>query len=234
MRTTIAALTALVAGAVAQPAVVIAQSLDGSLSNIALGATDKVSSIAASSRERVARRVETAVFAGGCFWCTQFVFSQAKGVMHVECGYCGATAAKASYDKVHRGATGHAESIRVTYDASKIRYEQLLDVFFDAHDPTQFNRQGEDVGRKYRSAIFYADDLQKRAAEEKMQQLRHKKAYRRRIVTALAPLKEFYPAEEAHQNFAWKNPFLTYIQDHAIPMACSVRDKHPELFESQK
>jgi methionine-S-sulfoxide reductase len=231
MRTTIAAFAALVAGAIAQSAVVIAQSLDGSPSNIAAGA---VSSKTAFPRPREARRVETAVFAGGCFWCTQFVFSQAQGVIGVECGYCGGTAAKASYDKVHRGASGHAVSIRVTYDPTKISYGQLLDIFFDAHDPTQFNRQGDDVGRQYRSAIFYADAAQKRAAAEKMEQLRQKKTYHKRIVTALEPLKDFYPAEEVHQNFAWKNPFSPYVQDHAIPMTCSVRDKHPELFQPQK
>jgi methionine-S-sulfoxide reductase len=162
------------------------------------------------------------------------VFSQVQGVIHVECGYCGGPAAKASYNKVRRGTTGHAESIRVTYDPTRVSYEQLLDVFFDAHDPTQFNRQGDDVGRQYRSAIFHADETQKRAAQERLERLRETKAHRRRIVTALEPLKEFYPAEEVHQSFAWKNPLSPYIQDHAIPLACSVWDKHPELFQPQK
>ena len=100
-------------------------------------------------------KIRTAVFAGGCFWCTELVFKQLKGVVNVESGYCGGTKATATYEKVHRGTTNHAEAVRVTYDSTKINYEQLLEVFFDAHDPTQWNRQGEgDVGRQYRSAIF--------------------------------------------------------------------------------
>jgi methionine-S-sulfoxide reductase len=108
-------------------------------------------------------------------------------------------------------------------------------VFFDAHDPTQLNRQGDfDVGRQYRSAVFFADEAQKRAAETKISQLRKDKVYKRRIVTTLEPLDQFYPAEPEHQDFAARNPFLPYIQDHAIPRACTVRIKHPELIDERR
>lgn len=171
-----------------------------------------------------------AVFAGGCFWCTEFAFEQVTGVTNVESGYCGGTRATANYEMVHRGVTGHAEAIRVTYDPGLVTFEDLLDVFFDSHDPTQLNRQGkDDVGRQYRSAIFVADDEQKKQAEAKIADLNAKKAHKRRIVTKLEPLTEFYPAEFYHQDFARRNPFLPYIQTHAVPKAMHVRSKHPEL-----
>ena len=188
---------------------------------------------ATTSNERPAAdrpRIETAVLAGGCFWCTELAFEQLVGVVDVQSGYSGGTAATAYYERVHTGATRHAEAIRVTYDPSKISYDQLLDVFFDAHDPTQLNRQGEDdVGKQYRSAIFYANDEQKQQAEAKIKQLRDKHAFRRRIVTKLEPLVAFYPAEDDHQDFARRFPFKSYIQSHAVPPACNVRLKHPEL-----
>lgn len=183
-----------------------------------------------SAAEPTAKKTETAVFAGGCFWCTELAFEQIKGVLDVESGFCGGTAATANYDRVRDGTTRHAESIRVTYDPSKIRYDQLLDVFFAAHDPTQFNRQGEeDVGKQYRSAIFFANDTQKKAAEAKIGELTRQRAFKRKIVTRLEPLEAFYPADEQHQNFAAKHPYLPYIQDNAIPKACDVRIKLPEL-----
>ena len=189
----------------------------------------------ASQSAASAEKTRTAVFAGGCFWCTELVFRQLKGVVNVESGYCGGTKATANYEKVHHGTTKHAEAVRVTYNPTKIRYDQLLDVFFDAHDPTQWNRQGEeDVGRQYRSAIFFANDEQKAEAETKIRQLQQKKVYRRRIVTRLEPLEAFYPAEEHHQGFALKFPGVPYIQEHAVPKACDVRIKHPELIESQR
>ncbi len=177
----------------------------------------------------------TAVFAGGCFWCTELAFEQIKGVFNVETGYCGGTSATAEYDRVHQGTTRHAEAIRISYDPKKISYDQLLDVFFDAHDPTQRNRQGEeDVGRHYRSAVFFADERQKQATQRKIDELTKKKVYRARIVTRLEPLTEFYPAEDEHQNFAVRNALLPYVQDHAIPKACAVRMKHPELIEQSR
>jgi methionine-S-sulfoxide reductase len=188
-----------------------------------------VPGIAASAEQKT----ETAVFAGGCFWCTEFAFEQVAGVVDVESGYCGGTKATANYDRVHLGTTAHAEAIRVTYDTNKVSYEDLLAVFFDAHDPTQLNRQGEgDVGRQYRSAIFFADDEQKKLAEAKIADLEAKKVHKKRIVTKLEPLKEFYPAEAYHQDFARRNPYVPYIQAHSIPKAMQVRTKHPELIRN--
>ncbi len=179
------------------------------------------------------KSTEVAVFAGGCFWCTEFAFEQVAGVINVESGYCGGTKASANYNMVHRGTTGHAEAIRITYDPEKVTFDDLLDVFFDSHDPTQLNRQGkDDVGRQYRSAIFFADDEQKKQAEAKIAELDAKRVHKRKIVTKLEPLTEFYPAEDYHQDFARRNPFLPYIQSHAVPKATHVRTKHPELIRN--
>jgi methionine-S-sulfoxide reductase len=172
---------------------------------------------------------ETAVFAGGCFWCTEFAFEQLAGVLDVESGYCGGSRNTANYEDVHLGGTHHAEAIRVTYDPAKISYDDLLKVFFDAHDPTQLNKQGADVGRQYRSAIFFASDEQKEKAEAKIEDLESRHVYRRRIVTKLEPLKEFYPAENVHQDFARRNPYNPYIEGHAFPRAIEVRTKHRDL-----
>jgi methionine-S-sulfoxide reductase len=183
----------------------------------------------AAKKDEAARQTETAVFAGGCFWCTEFAFEQLAGVVNVESGYCGGSKSTANYEHVHLGTTGHAEVIRVTYDPKKITYDELLDVFFDAHDPTQLNRQGEDKGRQYRSAIFFANEEQQQAAKAKIADLEAKKVYKRKIVTKLEPLKTFYLAEDDHQDFARKNPYQPYIQGHAVPKALRVRAKHPEL-----
>lgn len=173
---------------------------------------------------------QSAIFAGGCFWCMELTFEQLKGVVEVESGYCGGSKNTANYEQVHEGMTRHAESIRVVFDPEQISYQQLLDVFFDAHDPTQRNRQGtEDVGRHYRSAIFYQGDEQRAAAEAKIRQLRKQKVYRRSIVTQVEPLSAFYPAEVEHQDFARKHPLDPYIEEHAVPRAARVRAKHPGL-----
>jgi methionine-S-sulfoxide reductase/methionine-R-sulfoxide reductase len=177
---------------------------------------------------------ETAVFAGGCFWCTEAAFQQLRGVSDVESGYAGGRQETASYEQVSTGSTGHAEAIRVTYDPATITYNQLLMVFFDAHDPTQLNRQGPDIGTQYRSAIFYANEEQKKAAEAKIKELTDKKAYSRRIVTKLEPLKAFYPAEQYHQDYVFYNPLQPYVQGHSIPKACAVQKKHPELIDPAK
>ncbi len=171
----------------------------------------------------------TAVFAGGCFWCTEAAFEQLDGVSDVTSGYAGGTKETADYETVCTGRTGHAEVIRVTYDPQRISYDRLLDVFFDAHDPTQLNRQGADVGTQYRSAIFYANDEQKQAAEAKIKQLTEGRQFRSPIVTKLEPLVEFFPAEGYHQDYARNNPMQPYIVGHAIPKACKIREKHPGL-----
>src|SRR5436305_14769385 len=139
---------------------------------------------------------KTAVLAGGCFWCTEAAFEQLAGVLDVTSGYIGGSRETANYRAVCNGDTGHAEAIRITYDPAMISYERLLDVFFDAHDPTQLNRQGNDIGTQYRSAIFYANEDEKRVAEAKIRALDEKHTFPRPIFTTLEPLDEFYMAED--------------------------------------
>jgi methionine-S-sulfoxide reductase len=172
---------------------------------------------------------KTATLAGGCFWCTEAAFEQLAGVLDVTSGYAGGSAETANYKAVCGSDTGHAEAIRITYDPAQITYNQLLDVFFDAHDPTQLNRQGNDVGTQYRSAIFHANDDERRAAEAKIAQLNESKHFSRPIVTKLEPLREFFPAEDYHQDYARHNPGQPYIQAVSIPKVCKVREKHAGL-----
>lgn len=171
----------------------------------------------------------TAVLAGGCFWCTEAAFEQLDGVMDVQSGYAGGAAETANYERVCDGDTGHAEVIRITYDPNRISYDRLLDVFFDAHDPTTLDRQGGDVGTQYRSAIFFAGPEEKRVAAAKIKQLTEARAFPRPIVTTLEPLEEFYPAEEYHQDYARQHPDQPYIQHHAHSKACKIREKHADL-----
>jgi peptide methionine sulfoxide reductase msrA/msrB len=175
-----------------------------------------------------------AVFAGGCFWCTEAAFEQLEGVSDVESGYAGGKKETANYHAVSSGRTGHAEAIRITYDPEKITYDQLLDVFFDAHDPTQLNRQGPDKGTQYRSAIFFADDEQKSTAQKKIDELAGKKAFPRPIVTTLEPLTEFYSAEDYHQDYARNNPLAPYIQFHSTPKACKIREKYSGIVKPEE
>ncbi len=192
--------------------------------------SDKLGTLADPAAEtRSASAAASAVFAGGCFWCTEAAFTQLDGVLGVEAGYSGGAEETADYETVCSGTTGHAEAIRVAYDPQRISYDQLLDVFFDAHDPTQLNRQGNDVGTQYRSAIFYADQAQKQAAEAKIKALASAGAFPNRIVTTLEPLEAFYKAEDYHQDYARKNPDQPYIKYHSTPIACRVRDKHADL-----
>jgi peptide methionine sulfoxide reductase msrA/msrB len=181
-----------------------------------------------------AAQTATAVFAGGCFWCTEAAFEQLDGVIDVQSGYSGGSKETATYEQVCSGLTGHAESIRIHYDPQRISYDQLLSVFFDAHDPTQLNRQGVDKGTQYRSAIFYASDEQKQAAEAKIKQLTAAKVFPKKIVTTLEPLVEFYPAEEYHQDYARNNPDAPYIRAKSLPKVCKIREKHADLIKSAK
>lgn len=174
---------------------------------------------------------ETAVFAGGCFWGTQAVFERLKGVTNTIVGYSGGTAATATYDQVTTETTGHAESVEVVYDPSRITYGQLLRIFFSvAHDPTQLNRQGPDVGISYRSVIFYANQDQERIAKAYIAQLDAAKIFSGAIVTQVVPLKGFYKAEEYHQDYALKNPNDPYIQVCDRPKIEALRKQFPELF----
>jgi methionine-S-sulfoxide reductase len=173
-------------------------------------------------------KTATAVLAGGCFWCTEAAFEQLDGVLDVESGYTGGAPETANYRRVCDGDTGHAEAIRIQYDPAKVSYDRLLDVFFLAHDPTTLNRQGNDVGTQYRSAIFYANEDEKTDAEAKIRQINEAKAFARPIVTTLEPLGEFYPAETYHQDYARHNPDQPYIQAVSMPKVCKIRDKHPQ------
>ena len=187
-----------------------------------------------TQRAATGKTTATAVFAGGCFWCTEEAFEQLKGVSDVMSGYAGGAKAFANYEAVCTGQTGHAEVIKITYDPSVITFDQLLTVFFDAHDPTTLNAQGNDRGTQYRSAIFYADETEKSVAAAKIAKLNAAKVYRNPIVTTLEPLKEFFPAEDYHQDYAKNNPNQPYIKSSSIPKACKVRDKHPELMKDPK
>ncbi len=162
--------------------------------------------------------VRTAVLAGGCFWCVEAVYQQLEGVTAVTNGYAGGSARDADYQVVSSGATDHAEAVEVKYDAGRTSYGQLLKVFFSiAHDPTTRDRQGNDVGRQYRSAIFYADDEQKRVAESYIAQLDAAKVFDHPIVTEVVPLQGFYRAEDYHQDYARRNPMQPYILFTARP-----------------
>ncbi len=176
----------------------------------------------------------TAVLAGGCFWCTEAAFEQLEGVSDVESGYAGGAHETANYESVCGGDTGHAEAIRITYDPGRISFERLLDVFFEAHDPTQLNRQGADVGSQYRSAIFYADDAQRQAAASKIRELNAARRFPQPIVTTLEPLEHFFSAEAYHQDYARKHPGEPYIRHHALPQACRVREKYPQWVKRDK
>ena len=178
---------------------------------------------------------QKAVFAGGCFWGTQAVFERLKGVVKTTVGYAGGSASTATYDQVTTEITGHTESVEVVYDPSRITYGQLLRVFFSvAHDPTQLNRQGPDVGTSYRSAIFYSTDEQKRIATAYIQQLNAARIFPKPIVTEVTPLKGFYRAEDYHQDYALKNPGNPYIQICDRPKIAALKQQFPELFVDYK
>ncbi|MGA7555204.1 MAG: peptide-methionine (S)-S-oxide reductase MsrA [Candidatus Acidiferrales bacterium] len=178
---------------------------------------------------------ETAVFAGGCFWGTQAVFERVRGVVATAAGYAGGAAATATYDQVSAETTGHAESVQVVYDPSRITYGQLLRVFFSvAHDPTELNRQGPDVGTSYRSAIFYTNDEQKRVAAAYIGQLDAAKVFGAPIVTEVTPLKGFYRAEDYHQDYALHNPGNPYIQICDLPKVRALKSEFPDLFVDYK
>jgi peptide-methionine (S)-S-oxide reductase len=178
---------------------------------------------------------ETAVFAGGCFWGVQSVFQRVKGVLATTAGYSGGSAKTATYKQVVTETTGHAESVEVAYDPSQITYGQLLRIYFSvAHDPTQLNRQGPDVGTSYRSAIFYTSDEQERLAKAYIAQLDGQKVFPGKIVTEVTPLKAFYRAEDYHQDYAYYNPDNPYIQVCDRPKIEALREQFPELFVDYK
>lgn len=176
----------------------------------------------------------TAVLAGGCFWCTEAVFEQLDGVSEVVSGYAGGSKEAADYKKVSEGSTDHAEAIQITYDPSKITYGELLRVFFTTHDPTTKDRQGPDWGRQYRSAIFYANDDEKRVAEAYISQLDDARLFAAPIVTTLEPHSQFYPAEQYHQDFVKNNPNHPYVQQWAVPKVEKVHKTFADQVKAAK
>ncbi|HEY0614022.1 MAG TPA: peptide-methionine (S)-S-oxide reductase MsrA [Candidatus Elarobacter sp.] len=180
-----------------------------------------------------APRDEKAVLAGGCFWGVEAVFEQLRGVTKVVAGFSGGNAATAHYEIVSTGMTGHAESVEVTYDPSKISYRELLQVYFTvAHDPTQLDYQGPDHGKQYRSAIFYANDDQKRTAEATIRELSSKHAFAAPIVTKLERLSAFYPAEAYHQHFVDRNPDYPYVVYNDLPKLKELHKRYPALLKA--
>jgi peptide-methionine (S)-S-oxide reductase len=174
---------------------------------------------------------ETMVVSGGCFWGVQAVYRSVRGVISATSGYAGGTKDTAEYEIVSTGRTGHAESVKVVYDPSRISYGQLLRIFFSvAHDPTQLNQQGPDVGRQYRSAIFYADDTQRGIARSYIDQLDAAKVFHRKIVTEVAQLQKFYDAESYHQDYFFSHPLEPYIVINDKPKVAALRQQFPELY----
>lgn len=178
--------------------------------------------------------LRTAVLAGGCFWCVEAVFKQLEGVTEVVSGYAGDTKENAVYEKVAAGKTKHAEAVHITYDPSKVSYGQLLRVFFATHDPTTEDRQGPDWGPQYRSAVFYADEEQKRVSKTYIRQLEEAKVFDNPIVTTLEPLEEFFPAEKYHQNFVEENPQNPYVRRWAVPKVEKVREEFAEQVKEKE
>jgi peptide-methionine (S)-S-oxide reductase len=177
---------------------------------------------------------QTAVFAGGCFWGVEAVYDHTKGVIKAESGYSGGSADDAHYYTVASGRTDHAESVRIIYDPSQITYGQLLKVFFAiAHDPTELDRQGPDIGKHYRSAIFYANEEQKRIAENYIRQLDQAKVFSDKIVTQVVPLKAFYEAEGYHQNYLVNHPNEPYIVYNDMPKLANLKKHLPELYKGK-
>jgi len=174
---------------------------------------------------------QIAVFAGGCFWGVDAVFKHVKGVSEVESGYAGGRASTANYDQVSSGDTGHAEAVRLRFDPSQVSYQQLLQVFFGvAHDPTQLNRQGPDVGSQYRSAIFFTSSEQEKIAQVYVQQMTGAHTFSKPIVTEIVPLQQFYRAEEHHQNYLALHPYQPYIVFNDMPKLEQLRIQLPILY----
>jgi peptide-methionine (S)-S-oxide reductase len=184
--------------------------------------------------EKPSSGLEKAVFAGGCFWGVQGVFQHVKGVTNAVSGYSGGEKDSAHYEMVGTSTTGHAESVEVTYDPSKVTYGQLLHVFFSvAHNPTQLNYQGPDQGTQYRSAIFFANEEQKKVAEGYIAQLGKAKVFPQSIVTTLEPFKGFYPAEDYHQDFLTLNPTYPYIVYNDLPKIENLKRLFPALYREK-
>lgn len=178
--------------------------------------------------------MEKAVFCGGCFWCTEAVFKRLKGVFSVQSGYTGGFIKNPAYREVCEGRTGHAEGIIIEYDASEVQYQMLLEVFFATHNPTTLNRQGYDVGSQYRSAIFYADEAQKKIAINYIDFLESSKVFENPIVTTIEPLDVFYRAEEEHHDYYDKNTNQSYCQFVILPKIKTLNQRFKSRLKSKE
>lgn len=178
------------------------------------GQRNNLSTVSAMSNQTIPEGSKVATFGSGCFWCTEAIFLDVKGVLKVESGYSGGTVKNPSYKEVCTGTTGHAEVIQLTYDPSVISYEELLEIFWHTHDPTTLNRQGNDVGPQYRSVVFYHDEEQRKLAEHYKKKLNEEKVYPNPVVTEITPFETFYVAEDYHQNYYALNgnvPYCTFV-----------------------
>ncbi len=185
------------------------------------------------SKTGFSRQKEVATLGGGCFWCTEAVFSELKGVEKVQSGYSGGTISNPTYEKVSTGTTGHAEVVQITFDPSVISFEEILKIFFTMHDPTTLNRQGADVGTQYRSVIFYHNNEQKTIAEKVIEEINRAKIWNAPIVTQIEPLKVFYKAEDYHNEYFKRNPEKPYCQLVIAPKIAKLRQHYREKLKKQ-
>jgi peptide-methionine (S)-S-oxide reductase len=177
--------------------------------------------------------LETATLAGGCFWCVEPIFDDLKGVQDVVSGYTGGHTENPTYQQVCSDTTGHAEAIQITFDSDVISYKEILQIFFTVHDPTTLNRQGNDIGASYRSAIFYHDALQRRIAEETIAEFENERIYDRPIVTEVTAFDKFWPAEDYHQEYFENNPNQPYCMAVVSPKVAKFRSKFASRLKSQ-
>jgi peptide-methionine (S)-S-oxide reductase len=199
----------------------------------ATGTVEAPARASAVNAEKPAQ-LDTVVFAGGCFWGVQAVFQHVKGVVTATSGYAGGSVARPSYAQVSTGRTGNAESVRVIFNLDEVSYATLMKVFFDVtHDPTQLNRQGPDVGTQYRSAVFYTNDEQRAATVQYIAWLRQSGAIKGKIVTEVAPLRGFYPAEAYHQDYATLHPDEPYIRYNDLPKIAQLKERYPQLWNDR-
>jgi peptide-methionine (S)-S-oxide reductase len=175
---------------------------------------------------------EVATLGGGCFWCTEAVFTELKGVERVDSGYAGGSTPNPSYEQVCTGRTGHAEVVQVTFDPRVLSFHDLLTVFFTVHDPTSLNRQGADVGTQYRSVVFYHDETQKATVQQVIGELETAKLWRKKVVTEVAPFTAFYPAEEYHRDYFRRNPTGGYCQMVVAPKVAKFRSHFADRLKS--
>jgi peptide-methionine (S)-S-oxide reductase len=177
-----------------------------------------------------AQKTKVAYFGSGCFWCVEAIFETVKGVKEAESGYCGGTTKNPTYEQICTGRTGHAETVKVTYDPNVISYSDLLRVFFNSHDPTTLNQQGPDKGTQYRSVIFYSNESEKELAKNYIKNLLDKKTFKE-ITTTLEPFSTFYPAEAYHQDFEKRNPDYPYVKQVSLPRLKAFKNKTKDLLK---